>query len=158
MSDEMLIAITQLPAYKRAANFDDADIDTDVVYDIDMLMGRITPEKILETRALLVEFHSDLLTQDQVDGLGEADAMVTDFSYLISDDNVTVIIRNAIASVMVHQNDEVTWVFIRRGGGFHIVSGGMSYGDAPTDACHQIWFLNALNLFDELFERPKAMA
>lgn len=148
MSAQMIIAAVAMPRYA-----DGSDGEPRHCADPEPFMARMTPEKIAEAREMLIseDRHFALLDTEQQDTVLDTEDPVR----ALSDELVLTIVRDALVdTVLVPDHPEYDRL---RGnqGRWLLVTGGMSWGDAPTDVCEATWFLGSLGITEEVVEQPQ---
>lgn len=167
MGADMLIAVTKAPVYE---NQDDPRNQPEFVTDMGKIEARVKQadytkwarELLLEDEGCrwseLVPEHvqerleegiTDLIPRDE-HGAPEYTEEEFDWSTIFTDDQVTETVMKTVVDIMENQR-QTSWVCLDDK--WYVMSGGLSRGDAPTDACEPIWFVHELGLFDEPFPR-----
>ncbi|MCI4659543.1 hypothetical protein [Cryobacterium zhongshanensis] len=164
MSAEMLIAVCNAPVYNTP--------HPEIVTDLELLLTRATDEA-LDQLTLLIRSREDGDAAIFEGHLTEAELEF--FSYDRDAGADITAIRRALARCLFmgvltsvfkpgtndekpSLNQEITWITASFGEQKRtlLATGGLSFGDEPTEAWPAIYLLDALNLFEMPFEKPDA--
>lgn len=168
MSAAMLLAGCNAPTYNTPGEFDLPQIIT----DHELLITRAT-DVALDDLTKLIRSREDGetavleagLTQDQLDLFDEDHDDVVDIATQRRELALVVLKHvlnevfpadNGFGSGNPSLNTEVTWMWVTVGDQRQplLMTGGMSYGDQPTDVMPALIVLDMLDLFKEPFTRP----
>lgn len=109
--------------------------------------SELVPEHVSDR---LQEGITDLIPRDE-HGAPEHTEEEFDWSTIFTDDQVAEVVTKVVADIMENHR-QTSWLCLDDK--WYIMSGGLSWGDAPTEACEPIWFVHELGLFDDPFPRP----
>lgn len=148
MSAQMIVAAVAMPRYP-----DGPDGEPRHCADPAPFMARMTPEKIAEARRMLIseDLHFALLDTEQQDAVLDTEDPVQ----ALPDELVLAIVHDALVDTVLMPDHPEYAALLSGQGLWLLVTGGMSWGDLPTEVCEATWFLGSLGITEEAVEQPQ---